>query len=424
MKIDKEKVIGYVRAYALMTKDKVIATWKSGRNGKFACIVGAILILLGLKSCLIDGGDSYEDLIGSEYKFSASDFKTKSGGDELFYVEDGKDDGYKEVVPNLRRIPEILERAQSITAGYQPQSNPTVGNVYFTDPDAYASSSTITHVGDGWVIARTDCKNMYGDYMGYIYTPETYIEGQKLRAGYYVLVGTRKVPLVNGSSRTMFAFVRINSESNKLALESKSHNDEARFAAKIENERRIQFRMHRDEFMKNVERFKIVNFEDQIHLPTELKGMKKCFRLLNEDELVWYKYGSVFSRKISFAKLKQCMDNKDFDLYCNLFSDKPKIFCPPYLEESRYMSQCKRSFDIKGANDWKSKYNFYVVKPGDVHAFHWENPPHELSLDECLCVVDKENKEASSILGKDYPTKVEIEKVFGKIFSAGFWTNN
>lgn len=437
MEIDKEKVVGYVKTYATIAKDKIVATWKSGAKGKFACIVGAVIILLGLKSCLTTSGSNTEggenkSRLGPQYQFTAADFATESGTDALFYVKDGEDDGYKDVVPNLRRVPEMLAKAPPITEGYRPQNNPGVGNVFFTDPDACFQNgmSTVTHVDDGWIVARTDWRDMYGDYSGFIYTQETYIEGQKLRAGYYVLIGTQKVPLVNGSSKTMFAFLRIDDESNRLALEAKSHNERAREAAERENNRRDEFGRCRDDFMKNVGQFKIVNFEEQIHLPTELKGKENCFHLLNEDELV--ENFTANPLKISFGKLKQCIDNKDFDLYCKLFSSKPKIFCPHYLGNSHYESYT-RAFDIKGAEDWERKYNFYVIRQRGAGGGRYSisklyytepEPPYKLSLDACLCVVDKSNKEVNSILEKSSPEKEDVEKALGKIFSAGFWIDN
>ena len=419
MEIDKKKVVGYVKTYATIAKDKVVATWKSGAKGKFACVVGAVIILLGLKSCLTGDDDSASgDVLGAEYRFSEEDFRTESDTEKMFYVKDGDDDGIKEVVPNLKQIPPILaaDQCKYITEGYRPQNDQNVGKVFFTDPDSYSREglSTVTHVDDGWIVVRTDARGLYGDYSGFIYThdDETYIEGQKLKAGYYVLLGTQKVPLVNGSSMTMCAFTRLDSESNRLALEAKNYNEKAQEETRKENDRRAEYKRHQEDFAEHIGEFQVVDFEKQIFLPEDLKGRESCFRLLSGDELE----GGVNDKKISFTELRHCVAEKDFGAFCKLehpYDGYPSDLLRNYLKYTR-------TFDINGAEGWIDRYTVYVISrtPRHVSRLYFAEPKasYELALKDRLWVIDKSDKEANTILEKSFPDEEDLEKIFKKYF--------
>ena len=297
MEIDKKKVVGYVKTYVTTAKDKVVATWKSGTKGKFACIVGAAIILLGLKSCLTGGDDDAVsgNVLGAEYRFSEEDFRTESNTEKMFYVKDGDDDGLKEVVPNLRNIPELLKNPKSLPEGFRPGSENNIGNVYYTDPDALINAGvcTVVHVGDGWVVARTAWTEMFGDYSGFIYTQDedVYIEKQRLKAGFYVLIGTQKVPLVNGSSKTMFSFVKIDRQSNQLALGALDYNLKAKEATEKENARREKYRKElkeqsdRQQFSAELAKvfadFSFRDMKSQFHLPEEIADVINDIEVIN-----------------------------------------------------------------------------------------------------------------------------------------------
>lgn len=299
MKIDKEKVVDYVKTYATLAKDRVVATWESGIKGKMACVAASVIILWGVKSCLIGDDVDSGGVLGSEYRFSEEDFRTEANTEKMFYVIDGDDDGLKEVVPNLKRIPSILTETSPITAGFRPQNDVNVGKVFFTDPNDYIRNgmSTVTHVDDGWIVVRADGRSVDGEYDGFIYTHDTYIEGQKLKAGYYVLIGTQKVPLVNGSSKTMFAFVCIDEVSNRLALEAKSYNEKARRAAEKENMRRgkerenhkaeLNRRQFHIELAKVFSGFSLGDMKTQFHFPKDVAGATNDIEHVNPNILYY-----------------------------------------------------------------------------------------------------------------------------------------
>ena len=379
MEIDKEKVVSYVKTYAIIAKDKVVATWKSGTKGKFACVVGAVIILLGLKSCLTGGDDDAAsgDLLGAEYRFSEEDFRTESNTEKMFYVKDGDDDGLKEVVPNLKNIPELLKNPKSLPEGFRPGSENNIGNVYYTDPDALINAGicTVVHVGDGWVVARTAWTEMFGDYSGFIYTQDedVYIEKQRLKAGFYVLIGTQEVPLVNGSSKTMFSFVKIDRQSNQLALSALDYNLKAKEATEKENERRSGLRRTHaiegkkqaccQELEKTLKGFSFRPFKSQLHFPCDKKEIMDGINSIPESFIIREGYGTG-SNEDPEDMITTAINNHKWDVvntYLYRWSIDADTDVAKYVKDvCANLRKCKRRFEISKVCDG---CKFYIVNP-------------------------------------------------------------
>ena len=226
-----------------------------------------------------------QDMLGDRYRFSEKDFQKEIMSAELFYVPDGKDDGMIKVRPNLRNIPELLREAPYISEGFCPRTEGSnEGRIYLVDSDA--SSCRVAHVGDNWVVAQAPRTR----YRGFIYTrdDDVYVTGQELRKGYYVLVGVQKVPLANGSSESMFAFVRLDSESERLAFEAHEYNDEVESAAGRENVvrdiRRTKCSLT-NELAKLAANFEVPTLAAQIHLPSSLQKENSIFDFEKEDAI-------------------------------------------------------------------------------------------------------------------------------------------
>ena len=226
-----------------------------------------------------------QDMLGDRYRFSQNDFQKEIASDALFYVPEGDDDGMKKVRPNVRNVPELLKDAPYIVDGFCPRTEGSnEGRVYLVDSGA--DSCRVAHVGDDWVVVQAPRSR----YRGFIFTrdDDVYVTGQELRKGYYVLVGVQKVPLANGSSESMFAFVRIDSESERLAFEACEYNDEAKSAAGRENVvrdiRRAKYALT-NEFAKLAVNFKIPTLAAQIHLPPSLQNEKSIFDFEREDAI-------------------------------------------------------------------------------------------------------------------------------------------
>ena len=288
---------GYAKGNEMM--DKVSFLQKPLHKKIVWGALGVVLLWIVFPS----GGSSSKGL-----RFRESDFKKESSADVKFYVKHGKDDGMKDVVPNLRHIPKSLSLdalCGSFNPGLEAERHKK-GMAYLNDENG-TFFCVVVHVGDGFVIADPDSKDMYGNYSGYIETNDEYVEGQRLKTGFYEFVGHKKVLLANGSSKRMHAFKQLDAESNKLAVDAVVYNGVAIEAAEQENgHRSVKRREHeqkiRDEaiskaFAHESKRIKIREFKDQLHLPKNLKDRADSFvvqkeRLMRDDaivtKVVWY----------------------------------------------------------------------------------------------------------------------------------------
>ena len=244
-------------------------------------IVWGVVVVVFLWMVLPSGGGSGNNgLVLKE-----ADFKAESSSKEMFYVKDGKDDGFKDVVPNLKQLPKTLS-LHTLCGGFNPEleeERHTKGIAYLNDEGNVHYHCIVVHVGDGFVIAEPNDKGMYGDYYGYIETDDEYVDGQQLKTGFYTLTGKKKVPLSRGSSRSMYAFKKLDAKSNKFALDVLDYNLQAEESAKKENERRFEARKEKRNqdigkaFAKVAKRFVVRDMKEQLHLPPELRGKPDCF---------------------------------------------------------------------------------------------------------------------------------------------------
>ena len=263
--------------------------------------------------------------------FKESDFKKESPSDKMFYVKNGKDDGYKEVVPNLKRIPKSLS-IETLCASFNPELESfrhQKGMAYFNQEDGTAYHCIVVHVGNGYVIAEPDSKTMYGDFYGYIETDDDYVEGQILKTGFYAFTGRKTVPLANGSSRSMYSFAKIDAASNKLAVDAVFYNAEAIEATRTENARRDEAKRQDNTnayndavykaLAKESKRFKVRPITEQIHLPLDLKEKKGVFTI-EEDAALNYNVNGptevkeiqpLFEKKNWSELVKQAWEHRD-----------------------------------------------------------------------------------------------------------------
>ena len=200
-------------------------------------IVWGVLGLVFLWMLMPSGCGRSSDVI----VLKEGDFKKESSSKEMFYVKDGKDDGFMDVVPNLKRLPKMLS-LNTLCGGFNPEleeERHKKGVAYLNDENNYYYHCIVIHAGDGFVIAEPNDKGMYGDFCGYIETDDEYVDGQQLKTGFYALTGKKKVPLPNGATRSMYAFKQLDYKSNKIALDAIDYNGKAEEAAKkAEKERR------------------------------------------------------------------------------------------------------------------------------------------------------------------------------------------
>ena len=288
---------GYAKGNELMDKVSFLrnSLHKKIVWGAMGLVVLWIIIPSGGNGDSGGGGKSNGKIKGLVFK--ESDFKKESPSDKMFYVKNGKDDGYKEVVPNLKRIPKSLS-IETLCASFNPELESfrhQKGMAYFNQEDGTAYHCIVVHVGNGYVIAEPDSKLMYGDFCGYIETDDDYVEGQTLKTGFYAFTGRKKVPLANGSSRSMYSFAKLDAASNKLAVDAVFYNAEAIQAAEKENARRDDAKRQDNRnayndavykaLAKESKRFKVRSITEQIHLPLDLKDKKDVFTIEEESDL-------------------------------------------------------------------------------------------------------------------------------------------
>ena len=244
-------------------------------------IVWGVLGLVFLWMLMPSGCGRSSDVI----VLKEGDFKKESSSKEMFYVKDGKDDGFMDVVPNLKRLPKMLS-LNTLCGGFNPEleeERHKKGVAYLNDENNYYYHCIVIHAGDGFVIAEPNDKGMYGDFCGYIETDDEYVDGQQLKTGFYALTGKKKVPLPNGATRSMYAFKQLDYKSNKIALDAIDYNGKAEEAAKKENARRFEARREKRKFdigkafEREAKRFAVRDVKEQLHLPRELKEKADCF---------------------------------------------------------------------------------------------------------------------------------------------------
>ena len=311
-----------------------------------------------------------QDLLGDAYRFGEKDFQSEIASDKLFYVPTGDDDGMKAVQPNLKSMPLRLKDAPRIAAGYLPTNEgDNRGKVYFCDPDD--GTDKISYVGDGWVVAESLRQR---EYVGFVYTDDEdmYVEGQNLKGGFYVLVGREKVPLANGSSLTMYAFVKFDSESNRIALEAYKYNDMAISAANAENEKRrfmrekfekeMNMRKFHEELVKLFSGFSFPDFRSRFHFPSDIADVINSIVLDKPGTYDFWYFGGDRSESDFINAIK----TNNWDYVTEVMMDKYNPSDDPVQHAKhtfRKTHLLRRNFRItaEGKNCLRKKYCLYVV---------------------------------------------------------------
>lgn len=361
-----------VKVAATSAKDKIVALWKSGVKGKvILCAVAALVLWIVWPS-----GDDSE----SKIKSSSIVLKKVKNTEKLWYegsLPDGleweqeyKVGNYTSVVPNLIIIPKCI--SFSILCGsFNPEleERRVKGVSYLNDPDSIYYA-VVVHVGNGYVIVRPESTSMYGHYYGYIYTDDEYVEGARLKFGFYTYLGTTKtVPMANGSSHTMYAFRKL---EDKIAQEIRSateYNAKACEAANKENRRREReykeqkaemdqrFSEHFDEgvnqiFSKALASYDETEWMSHIHISKSLKGKIKI-----SDVSRWQWKSNGETEEMTFASFKRKLEKeggakywKDNALYVDTFKGPKESAIEA---ANRVFKSRKYQLDVKGNDETK-----------------------------------------------------------------------
>lgn len=342
----RASLMAKTKELATVARDKTVALWESGPKGKtILCSIALLALWLIIPSCRDDSGEDVSAGFSSTETASAMsaekgtlDFHKLRESDELWFegtLPDGlewqtdhlglkwlneDDDEYQKfesISPNLIVMPQNLSLI-SLLANFNPdlkmQGYRHKGLSYFLN--GAIVESEISHVGSGYVIVRPAgyfC-SVYGNHSGYIVTDDEYVEGDALKTGFYTYTGTKTVPLANGSSRTMYAFAKLDERLNRKALEAVEYNQNAVAAAKNEIERRQ--RRERKEFDRDpaaqtdkMLRKALADYDydreysmlmTKVHVSGALKG-----RLQITDATTWPWYSEEGKKGLPFREFKQ-----------------------------------------------------------------------------------------------------------------------
>jgi len=400
------------REKANAAKDKIVATWRSGNKGKAICIVGALL-LVWIGSCIFGGGGEGSD----GFTLRGDDLKSEAKTDKLFYVRNGKDDGFAKVVPNLKKIPTWVHGG-TLAHCLNPHLEADLrirGKAYLNDPEnRWGSWCVVNHVADGHVIVRPDDPSWSGDYYGYIETDDDYVEGANLRRGLYAFVGKKTVPLANGSSMTMYAFASIDREISDKVIAALEYNFEAKEEAEKENGRRSSAKSKEEKTRKfeavykalseEFKGFAIPDVNKQVHVPKGFEKFGVKFEI--EQDRIVVMSGQWFSSEDLMSEIKNgdweaLMRRTQYDESENVESIVKWISDNYWLGIRKVASKGMIDFDLR------SQYAFVIVNNLDTKNKACENAETtsqgrsvivSVRLCEDLYVVDKKDTELLSLM--------------------------
>lgn len=409
---------GYAKGNEVM--DKVSFLQKPLHKKIVWSVIGFVLLWIVFPS---GNGSKHSGLA-----FKESDFKRESSSKEMFYVKDGKDDGFKKVVPNLKRMPKTLS-LEPLCNTFDPElaSQHKKGTAYLNTESGF--HCVVIYVGDGYVIVKPDSNVMYGNHCGYIETDDEYIEGQGLRAGFYALVGRRKVPLVNGSTRSMYAYVQLDKKSNQVALEAVAYNNEAKTAAEKENGRRFQAKSKHDAAMwvetfekaltRSFLKFKVRPISEQIHIPEELKLKNVSFTLKEQNRFL------VEGHSMKLDQVQQFVREHKWRELCGLLGGAgySGVGDPDENAEIIMMRCLLGKRDVRCASETHGKdimnYVFISVVPGLERAerisVSWGTNQHDFAVALCadVYVVPVSEKAMLALLNEPSRFVSEFKRKYG-----------
>ena len=260
--------------------NKTVAVWRQGIKGKaLLCLgllvaVGMVLWLLlpsGRNKTAVTGmsalthSESTAPVLTKNEKNDLPDFKKIRDSEDLFIEgtlpkdiewEDKyktSDLAYVSVVPNIIIIPKTVS-FESLCASINPnlEDSREKGVAYLNDPQETFGPNlgyaVVSHVGEGYVIVKPSNISWFGNHYGYIMTEDEYVNGARLKFGFYTYTGsTKTVALANGSSRTMYAYRKLDSGLTRKLVDAMTYNEKAVKAAEAENYKRSSEAQKRNE---------------------------------------------------------------------------------------------------------------------------------------------------------------------------------
>ena len=334
----RKAFVAKAKTMAMTTKDKTVTLWKSGIKGKvILCGVTLLVLWLFFPSC--DSDSKKADGLTAKSGGSSARLKLKKlrDTDALFYegsfpqgtseieFEDqyNTEGRYKSVAPNVIVLPDTVS-LKNLCGSFNPdlEDYRKKGVAYFNDPNG-TYYCVVVHVGRGYVVVKPDSTSMYGHCYGYIETDDEYVEGARLKLGFYTYLGTtKKVPLVNGSSHTMYAYRKMDDGIAAELVKAIEYNGKACEAAENENANRNykagnQKAKDDEKFVSNIDKgvdelfrkalaeYDDIAWKSHIHVSGALKGKVKI-----SDAAKWRWIVNGQTQEMAFADFKKKMEKE------------------------------------------------------------------------------------------------------------------
>ena len=168
---------------AVEARDKIVSTWKSGKKGKFSCIVGA-LGLLWIGSCIFGGsGTTFTNAVDSPLQQMLLSSSTSNPGDAFYHDE----------TPYVRVLSVVDD---GVLVCYVSGGGDLISNQFAE----YAEN----------LAALTG--NTYDKVIHISTTDEGYVDGNNLKSGVYVRDGTFQYVSRDGAENTIESYSKISDE--------------------------------------------------------------------------------------------------------------------------------------------------------------------------------------------------------------------
>ena len=325
----RKAFVAKAKTMAITTKDKTVTLWNGGIKGKAILCAAAFLVLwIAIPSCDNESRKDNRLVVKDNGKSTMPKLKKLRDTDALFYegtfpqgtsgieFEDryNTEGRYKSVAPNVIVLPDNVS-LQDLRDSFNPNMEKCrkKGVSYL-----HEYSCVVAHAERGHVIARP---SYGGHYYGYIETDDEYVEGAELKKGFYTFLGkTKKVPLANGSSRTMYVYRKIADSVAAELFKAIEYNGKACEAAEKENLDRIckveeQKRKDIEKFVSNIDvevdrffREALAEYDDtawksHVHVSGALKGKVKI-----SDVAKWRWKEDGKTMEMSFPDFKKKME--------------------------------------------------------------------------------------------------------------------
>lgn len=323
---------------ARTAKDKTVALWKSGMKGKaILCAAALLIIWFCIPSCKSESKQADRLVAESGDRGTSLKLKKLRNSDALFYegsfpqgtsgleFEDqyNTDGRYKSVAPNVYVLPDTVS-IHELCSSFEPEleERRKKGVAYYNDPDS-SYFCIVVHVERGHVIVKPNSPSVHGHYYGYVETDDEYVEGASLKLGFYTFLGTTKrVPLANGSSHTMYVYRKMGEGMAAEFIKAIKYNAKACEAAETENANRSgkaekQKAKEDEKFVSNLDagveevfrkamaEYDDSNWKSHVHVSGALKDKVKI-----SDASKWQWIVNGKAQEMTFSAFKKKMEKE------------------------------------------------------------------------------------------------------------------